>query len=470
MKELIVMKLKKVLALILSVTLMSTAIVSPTVAAEQETQNSDVAMRLFADGEGSNFKVSVPLYLPVYMNQTGEISVANDAKIVNESSGPVQVTGMSITGLDGWETVDYTEYKNNSSYLVVDETKVGFKINNEVTIGNDAITFAQSNWPVMAAKANDGSNELPIVYDAILPVQTAAIEKDIARVTWVIGFYNSETQPEEMIFTFDGTEYTINKNTNWGSLVDDTRYGLTVINKDGVSYVSKNGCYISAEGSTDVYIRATDIVSENTSYSTTDTTIDGTAVGGGASITIGEQTYQIEPGTTWEDLASDPSNGISIYIDTASSNKYIVVNNTIIKDESGNNVTSDSTINDGDVYYTTGGIVSGTGNFKIDNVSYLVTTGTSWSQLISANQIEYLSSFALMVNNDKTTGANAISFTEANWAVLKAKGAADNGNVLPIVYEAIVPAQSIARTTNVAVLTFTFAFDGIEYPGTDSVD
>ncbi len=67
-------------------------------------------------------------------------------------------------------------------------------------------------------------------------------------------------------------------------------------------------------------------------------------------------------------------------------------------------------------------------------------------------------SVALVINGEKTTGANTISFTASNWAALDA-ACATTDDELPITYSAIVPAQSTAMSGSaIANVVFTLGW------------
>ncbi len=66
---------------------------------------------------------------------------------------------------------------------------------------------------------------------------------------------------------------------------------------------------------------------------------------------------------------------------------------------------------------------------------------------------------AMVINNDKTTGDDAITFTTANFPKLDGKNASTSDE-LPIVYDAKVPAQSNSFTSyTVANVVFTVGWD-----------
>ena len=61
------------------------------------------------DGPGGTltFRVTVPTTLPAMVTAENEVITATNARIVNLSAGPVEVTSMTYISLGGWSIVDY---------------------------------------------------------------------------------------------------------------------------------------------------------------------------------------------------------------------------------------------------------------------------------------------------------------------------------------------------------------------------
>ena len=58
-----------------------------------------------SSGNG-NFTVTVPTILPFAVKNDGTVLVATDGKIKNYSRGPVEVTGVTGSGVNGWSIVE----------------------------------------------------------------------------------------------------------------------------------------------------------------------------------------------------------------------------------------------------------------------------------------------------------------------------------------------------------------------------
>ncbi len=147
--------------------------------------NSSVPVELTA--EAATFSVTVPTALPIDVAADGTITVATDAKIINNSHGAVKVTNMTIEGVDDWVILDWDTA--NMASERVGSTKVAMIINGDKTTGDDAITFTDSNFPKMDGKNDGDTDELPIIYDAKVPAQSVELTNlTIANVVFTVGW------------------------------------------------------------------------------------------------------------------------------------------------------------------------------------------------------------------------------------------------------------------------------------------
>ena len=179
---------KKVLSLFLALTMLSSASISVMATdIAVDGGNSKVPVELTC--EAATFSVTVPTALPLDVAADGTVTVADDAKIINNSHGAVIVTNMTIAGKDNWEVLDWDSA--DMTREKVGSTKVAMVINNEKTTADDTITFNQSNFPKLDGK-NEALNtdELSIVYDAKVPAQAASIsDLTVANVVFTIGWF-----------------------------------------------------------------------------------------------------------------------------------------------------------------------------------------------------------------------------------------------------------------------------------------
>lgn len=180
----------KLLALALAVGMvasMSCTAFAADIATAGGTGSSDVLLTV---ADGATFNVTVPMNLPISVASDGTVTVATDAKVINNSHGQVQVTNVEIAGANDWTTVDFATDMTKEK---VGTKKLGFKINNDVTGEDGSLGFTQANFPVMDGVNDSDSDEMAITYDAKLPAQkTALAGTKVADVTFTVDWYEAE--------------------------------------------------------------------------------------------------------------------------------------------------------------------------------------------------------------------------------------------------------------------------------------
>ena len=125
------------------------------------------------------FSVTVPATLPLVVDETGKVYVAA-ASIVNNSTGDVMVSSVSVTSKNGWEFVPYS---TNMAKAKVDAKQVGFKINSSETskTGDSEVFTLAAPWTVKEADA------LSINYDAVVSAVSQPVTgQEIMSVVFVL--------------------------------------------------------------------------------------------------------------------------------------------------------------------------------------------------------------------------------------------------------------------------------------------
>lgn len=181
----------KILALVMAVGMLAsmscTAFAATDIGTAGGAGDSEVLLTV---EEGAMFNVTVPMNLAISVDKNGDVTVADNAKVVNLSHGQVQVTNVEIAGANGWSTVDFDTDMTKEK---VGTKKLGFKINNDVTTSDGSLSFTQANFPVMDGANDSDSDEMAITYDAKLPAQKTAIEgSKVADVTFTVDWYEAE--------------------------------------------------------------------------------------------------------------------------------------------------------------------------------------------------------------------------------------------------------------------------------------
>ena len=125
------------------------------------------------------FSVTVPATLPLVVDEAGKVYVAS-ASIVNNSTGDVMVSSVSVTSKNGWEFVPYS---TNMAKAKVDAKQVGFKINSSETskTGDSEVFTPAAPWTVKEADA------LSINYDAVVSAVSQPVTgQEIMSVVFVL--------------------------------------------------------------------------------------------------------------------------------------------------------------------------------------------------------------------------------------------------------------------------------------------
>lgn len=256
------MKRNKILALILALTmalsLCCTAFADLTVVDGEEitTDGGTGSVPVELEAEAARFSVTVPSVLPIDVDADGVVSVANNAKIVNESAGAVKVTNLTITGINGWETADFDTV--NMATEKVGSKKVAMVVNNHKTTGATWTTpFVESEFPVMAGMNDTDSDELVITYDAKVPAQaTSLTDVAVASIVFTVGWDLADDVVLPTMVTFSLSDagstvtagpFTVTEGTTW----DDFFTEHTEFAWDGV-----NSCvtYTDADTTTTYYV------------------------------------------------------------------------------------------------------------------------------------------------------------------------------------------------------------------------
>ena len=125
------------------------------------------------------FSVTVPVTLPLVVDESGEVHVGT-AEIINASTGEVVVSAVSISTKNGWQLVPFD---TDMAHEKVDAQLLGFKINDAQTSkSGNAETFSLSApWQIAE------NSKLPIDYDAVVSaVSQPVTEQDVLSIVFVV--------------------------------------------------------------------------------------------------------------------------------------------------------------------------------------------------------------------------------------------------------------------------------------------
>ena len=139
--------------------------------------------------------VTVPTALPMAMSQTGDVTTADNCKIVNNSYGAVRVKSVTITTANHWSITAFGD-KSTLAGEKVDSNKLGFAITigggtQVVTDGSNPSTqqliSAPMNGCYMSGVGNTSGNTVKVTYSAIVtPLSAPVTNANIANVVFVI--------------------------------------------------------------------------------------------------------------------------------------------------------------------------------------------------------------------------------------------------------------------------------------------
>ena len=147
------------------------------------------------DPAATAMSVTVPTALPMAMSQTGDVTTADNCRIVNNSYGAVRVKSVTITAENGWKLTAFGD-KSSLASEKVDSNKLGFALSigggkQVVTDNSNASTQALISAPAagcyMSGVGNASDNTVAVEYDAIVtPLSNAVTNANIANVVFVI--------------------------------------------------------------------------------------------------------------------------------------------------------------------------------------------------------------------------------------------------------------------------------------------
>ena len=131
----------------------------------------------------SHFSVTVPANLSLTVSQDGTVHAAVNAAIVNNSTGAVKVTAVTVRAGNGWTLVPYS---TNMANAKVDTKQIGFTINNAATKqtgSSEALTLG-SGWNI--AKNAD----LPLNYDAVVSAMSEPVNEQVLTLIFILDWAN----------------------------------------------------------------------------------------------------------------------------------------------------------------------------------------------------------------------------------------------------------------------------------------
>lgn len=132
------------------------------------------------DYETANLRVTVPTVLPVSVDSDNNVTVSDNAKIVNNSKGQVDVTNAVLSGNNSWSLAAFdTDFKK----VPVDTKQYGFKLQGySVPVNGNAYN---NQFDTI-----DGNSALDLSYDANVAIQSdATTDAEIGNIVFTVAWH-----------------------------------------------------------------------------------------------------------------------------------------------------------------------------------------------------------------------------------------------------------------------------------------
>ena len=114
------------------------------------------------------------------VSENGEVTSAGNIAIVNNSTGTVEVTGITVKTSGRWTIVPFS---HNMAASKVDASLIGFSVNGAKTTktGTSESLTLSGDWSI-----SKGSS-LPLTYDAVVSASSESIiDEQVLTLTFVV--------------------------------------------------------------------------------------------------------------------------------------------------------------------------------------------------------------------------------------------------------------------------------------------
>ena len=127
----------------------------------------------------TRFSVTVPASLTMTVSKYGEVYTADNAVIVNNSTGTVAISGVTIQAENGWTLVPYS---SNMANTKVDSKLIGFSLNG----AQSAVTGTTESLLLPGAWAITKGASLPLTYDAVVSALSQPVSEQVLTVVFML--------------------------------------------------------------------------------------------------------------------------------------------------------------------------------------------------------------------------------------------------------------------------------------------
>ena len=233
--------MRKLMSLALAL-VMSLALAAPAAAADVGTSGNAGTVPVTISAEATTFSVTVPTSIPLNVDANAAVTCANNLKIINNSAGPVEVTGISvqnsvwsIVSFNGGNRSSLASEKVNSNKLGLALTPDGGTQIATSTTGNQNLTLPEDQWVIPA-----GGN-LPFECAGIATaVSASASNVEAAKVVFTLAW--KDAGPTLISFKVGGTSYQAEEGMTFYQWVN------SAYNTDGFTCASESNTIFTASG------------------------------------------------------------------------------------------------------------------------------------------------------------------------------------------------------------------------------
>lgn len=127
----------------------------------------------------TRFSVTVPASLSLTVSEHGAVYAADNAAIVNNSTGAIAVTGVTVSAANGWTLVPFS---SNMAAAKVDTKLIGFSLNG----AQSSNSGTSENLPLSNAWSIAKGASLPLSYDAVVSALSQPVSEQVLTVVFVL--------------------------------------------------------------------------------------------------------------------------------------------------------------------------------------------------------------------------------------------------------------------------------------------
>ena len=156
-------------------------IIPPTNGSSEITVSGNNATSIVTlDYDTANLRVTVPTVLPVTVDSDNNVTVSDNAQIVNYSKGQVDVTNAVLSGNNSWTLA---AFDTDFTKVPVDTKQYGFKLQGySVPVSGNAFN---NQFDTIA-----GNSALDLSYDANVAIQSEAIsDAEIGNIVFTVAWH-----------------------------------------------------------------------------------------------------------------------------------------------------------------------------------------------------------------------------------------------------------------------------------------